>query len=130
LPLKPPNASRHVIDQIPYRPYKVTDINTIIEPWVDVEADVAAINRGAATYANERYTINGRVYGVHAGRRLFPVSGAGFIQLSRTAYRILGVYNQFGDTPEAARIIGYMRNVPPHDLHDAQRARRMGGRNR
>lgn len=60
---------------------------TVFEPWVDVQADVDAINRGEGFVDTEKATIwiNGRTYGYHSDRgsksRLFPKEGVGTIQL-------------------------------------------------
>jgi RHS repeat-associated protein len=83
------------------------DLNTVIEPRVDVAADVAAINRGLARREGDRFIIHGRTYGVHDGT-LYPISGPGFHQLDRGAFKALGVFNTFGDTGRAAEIMSRM----------------------
>jgi hypothetical protein len=124
--LKPPHW-RHSIDQVRLWPRKVTPINTVIEPWVDVQADVDAINRGLAERLGETYTIHRRTYGFYQNR-LFPMSGPGFIQLNRSEYRMLGIYNTYGDTAAARREIGYMRGVTQQEHDRAWWAWRLGGR--
>lgn len=42
------------------------------------------------------YTVNGRTYGVHENGTLFPMSGNGFVDLTRGAFRVVGIYNQYG----------------------------------
>ena len=118
---------RHVIARVRYRPLKVTRVNTVFEPQVDVQRDVAAINAGDAAFDGQTYAINGRSYRFHDGR-LYPVQGTGLIQLSATAYRILGVYNAFGDTDDATRLIGFMRGASDEDRAEAYRVWMLGGR--
>jgi hypothetical protein len=43
---------------------------------------------------------------------LYPISGEGFHQLSRGAFKALGVYNQFGDSAQAAEILDRMGATP------------------
>jgi hypothetical protein len=89
IPLKPPN-SRHNLDSIrPKNPTK--DKNTIVLPGTDVSADLADISAGRGTWIAEssRYEVNGRTYGVESTGTVFPVSGPGFVNLSRTEYKVL-----------------------------------------
>jgi hypothetical protein len=81
--------------------------NTVIEPRVDVQKDVDAINAGNAVRTGDMLTINGRNYGIHDGT-LYPISGDGFYQLDRGAFKALGVFNEFGDTKRAAEILDKM----------------------
>jgi hypothetical protein len=94
------------------------NLNTVIEPGVDVAGDVAAIRAGRATRVDGHYVVNGRTYGVHDGT-LYPVSGPGFHQLNRGSFQALGVLNKFGDTAEARAILGRMKNVGPDELEAA-----------
>lgn len=87
--------------------------NTVVEPGVDVRADVDAINRGKAdpgrsATGDPTYTVNGRTYGVHDDGRLYPIEGPGLQQLSRQEFKALGVYNKFGDSPRANQILDAM----------------------
>lgn len=86
------------------------NINTVIEPGVDVAADVRAINAGQATrLPNNEILTNQRVYGIHAETgRLFPIEGVGFHQLSRQEYNTLGVLNKLGDTARTHLILSNM----------------------
>ena len=89
IPLKPPN-NRHNLDSIrPKNPTK--DKNTIVLPGTDVSADLADISSGRATWVAEdnRYEVDGRTYGVESTGTVFPVSGPGFVNLSRTEYKVL-----------------------------------------
>ena len=69
------------------------DRNTVIEPGVDVQADVAAINSGLAKRIGNTFEVKGRVYGVHDGT-LYPISGPGFQTLDRGGLKALGVFNK------------------------------------
>ena len=85
------------------------DLNTVINPSVNVSEDVAAINTGRAIRVGNTYQINGRLYGVHSETgRLFPISGNGLDQLNRASFKALGVFNQFGNTPRAGEILQNM----------------------
>ncbi len=81
--------------------------NTVIEPGVDVTADIAAIRSGQVPRVRGQYTVNGRTYGEHGGT-LFPISGRGFHYLTRPQFKALGVYNEFGNTPRAMEILDNM----------------------
>jgi hypothetical protein len=90
------------------------DLNTVIEPGVDVAADIAAISagravRGMTSEGVQTYTVNGRTYGIEPSGTLFPMTGVGFIMLNRNAYKVLGIFNKFGDTPRAREIIELQR---------------------
>lgn len=91
---------RHRLAAVRQKTY-AAKVNTVISSWVDVEADVNAVNHGAARREGDRYIINGRRYGMEPGGRLFPIDGSGFTQLTRPQFRALGVYNEFGLTPRA-----------------------------
>jgi hypothetical protein len=100
-------------------------VNSVIEPTVDVAADIAAINRGEH---GDRYTVNGRMYGVEEGGRAYPVAGPGIYQLGRGAFKALGIYNQFGLTDRSEAILDEMGIVPAERLagREASRAGRQG----
>jgi hypothetical protein len=105
---------RHFIPRV--RQKSITKrINTVIEPWVDVDADVAAINAGQATRRGDDFIINGRTYRTHGGigQRLIPVEGPGFHQLDRPTYKVLRVFNSFGNTHRAHRILDNMGITTP-----------------
>jgi hypothetical protein len=105
VPLRRP-APRHSAARVNQRTV-AKELNTVIEPGVDVAGDVAAINAGQATRVGGNYVIHGRTYGVHDGT-LYPISGPGFHQLSRGAFKALGVLNELGNTERAAEILGRM----------------------
>lgn len=83
----------------------------MILPGVDVNADVTAINAGEVPFVEGTYTVNSRTYGVHDGT-LYPISGDGFFQLNRGAYKALGVYKTFGLTDRAEEILNFMGMSP------------------
>ena len=74
---------------------------------VDVAGDVAAINAGRAERVAGNFLVNGRTYGAHGGT-LYPISGPGFTQLGRAAFKALGVFNKFGNSSQAATILNRM----------------------
>jgi hypothetical protein len=83
--------------------------NSVLESWVDVAADVEAINAGRAVRQSDRFVVNGRTYGVEPTGTLYPIAGPGVHRLSRGAFNALGVYNQFGRSPRAEEILELMR---------------------
>ncbi|MBI4493028.1 MAG: hypothetical protein HY690_09565 [Chloroflexi bacterium] len=86
----------------------VKKVNGVIEPWVDVASDIAAINRGEAVRQGSIYLINGRQYGLETSGRAYPIAGPGIHRLSRGAFKALGVYNTFGQTARAEAILDAM----------------------
>jgi len=103
IPLKPPNA-RHNLDSIrPGSPAK--DKNTVVLPGTDVAADLADISAGRGTWNTEtnRYEVNGRTYAVESTGTVFPVSGPGFVNLSRSEYKVLKQLIGSGGDVDAAR---------------------------
>ncbi len=95
------------------------ETNTVYDDSVDVAADVRAINAaGPAAYrpnANGQptATAHGRTYVVENNGTLSPRSGPGFHTLTRAEYQALGVFNKFGDTDRAHRIVQSMKNMTP-----------------
>jgi hypothetical protein len=106
IPLRPP-ADRHKLTKVDQRTV-AKDLNTVIESGIDVAGDVADINAGKAIRSGNTYTINGRTYGFHDDI-LYPISGSGFHQLDRGAFKALGVYNKFGNTSKAIEILDNMK---------------------
>ncbi len=110
VPLVPNNFrgpnSRHRLTKVDQSTV-AKDLNTVIEPGVDVAADVTAINQGLAQRVGDKFVVNGRTYGVHDGT-LYPISGLGLHQLDRGGFKALGVFNKFGDSPRAAEIMQKM----------------------
>jgi Pre-toxin TG len=99
-------ASRHTLKGVKQSTVAKAS-NTVIEPGVDVASDVAAINSGKVPMVNGQFTVNGRTYGMHDGT-LYPISGTGFIPLTRGAFKALGIFNEFGNTARAAEILAKM----------------------
>jgi len=94
------------------------NMNTVIEPGVNVAADVAEIQSGKVARVKGNYTVNGRTYGVHDGT-LFPISGPGFHQLNRGSFGALAIFNKFGNTPRAYAVLAEMKNVGPAEIEAA-----------
>ena len=87
--LKPPN-SRHNLNNVrPKSPAK--DKNTVVLPGTDVAGDLAGIAAGRGRWVEEtsRYEINGRTYAVESTGTVFPDSGPGLVNLSRSEYKVL-----------------------------------------
>ncbi len=105
------------------------DKNTVIESRVDVSRDVSDINAGKARKGSESGTvtwaINGRTYGAHDNGTLYPIRGTGFHELGRGAFKALGVYNKFNDTPRAKEILDKM-GISASDRQAALKAHRAG----
>jgi hypothetical protein len=95
--------------------------NTVVESWVDLRADIDAINRGEARRQGDTWTVNGRTYRVEPGGTVYPLSGPGLHHLDRGAYRALGVYNAFGTTARAEAILDNMNT----ELSAREAARRL-----
>lgn len=117
-------ANRHTLTKINQRTV-AKDLNTVIEPGVDVARDVAAINQGLAKRVGDTFIIHERTYGVHTNT-LYPIAGPGFHQLSRPAFKALGVFNAFGNTPRAREILQRM-GLSQEALETALQAWRAGG---
>lgn len=100
---KPPLKSRHSIRNVKQGGVKKA-VNTVAEPGIDMNADVALINAGEGTRSGNLFTVNGRTYELVNGDHLVPHSGPGFHTLSRGEFDALGVFNKFGDTPQARAI--------------------------
>jgi hypothetical protein len=89
IPLKPPN-NRHNLNNIrPKSPAK--DKNTVVLPGTDVAGDLEGISAGRGRWVEEtsRYEINGRTYAVESTGTVFPDSGPGLVNLSRSEYKVL-----------------------------------------
>jgi hypothetical protein len=87
--LKPPN-NRHNLNSIrPNSPSKQN--NTVVLPGTDVAKDLEDIAAGRAKWDGDinSYQVNGRSYGVESTGTVYPISGPGFVNLSRSEYKIL-----------------------------------------
>jgi hypothetical protein len=90
--------ARHRVAHAGERTYPHGDVNTVAMPWVDFGQDLADILAGGATRDGNRFDVNGRIYVLEGGGRLYPLSGEGLAQIGRGAYRALGMYNDWGLT--------------------------------
>ncbi|RKG56426.1 hypothetical protein D7X30_22890 [Corallococcus sp. AB011P] len=112
-PAKPTSrpADRHYIRKVDQSSV-AKDKNTVIESRVDVSRDVKDINDGKAKKGSDSgtvtWTLGGRTYGAHDNGTLYPIRGTGFHELNRSAFKALGVYNKFDDTPRAKEILDKM----------------------
>ncbi|MGC4107762.1 MAG: hypothetical protein QM753_15685 [Thermomicrobiales bacterium] len=103
----------------------------MIEPWVDIQADVDAINQGSGfvDLASARVWVHGRLWGYHADTglgTLWPIEGDGFIPLDQRQYRALTIvagYN--GLTDDAERQLAYMEILTDEDRDLVRRIWRM-----
>lgn len=91
---RPPHP-RHQLAHVNQRSVR-KPLNTVIESWVDVAADVVAINQGDADRRGDIYAVNGRRYRLETTGRLAPFDGPGFHVLNRRAYQARGMYNTLG----------------------------------
>ncbi|RYZ15857.1 MAG: hypothetical protein EOO70_05860 [Myxococcaceae bacterium] len=129
-PAKPTTrpADRHFIRKVDQSSV-AKDKNTVIESRVDVSRDVREINEGKAKKGSESGTvtwaINGRTYGAHTNGTLFPIRGSGLHELNRSAFKALGVYNKFSDTPRAKEILDKM-GTSSGDRNAALKAHKAG----
>lgn len=88
-------------------------MNTVAESWVDMNADIEAINRGEGVRDGSNWRVNGRLYGVHGDKKgSFPIEGPGLHQLDRLSYKALMWSNRLGLTPEAEAKIAQERIGP------------------
>lgn len=92
--LLPPNSKRHDLDRITPKSH-AQKVNSVVDPDVDMAADIAAIQRGEGTWNPEtnEYEINNRTYKVEDtgvdGLRTYPTGGEGVHNLSQLEYRLL-----------------------------------------
>lgn len=104
--MRPPSR-RHQLARVNQRTVAKAR-NSVIESWVDVQADIDAINAGRAIAQGNMYTVNGRTYGVEPNGTNYPISGPGIHMLERGAFRALGVYNTCGRSERAEAILDAM----------------------
>lgn len=95
--LKGPLPKRHVLTSINNNS-KPKDKNTIILPGVNYTGDIERIKNGEYNKINGNYEINGRTYGIH-DRRLYPISGDGFVTLTRHEYKVLIIIKTQANNP-------------------------------
>lgn len=112
LPLRLPNRNHHVARLVRQRTPTRSDINSVVESWVDMRADIAAINRGEGIRHGNDYVVNGRRYrnkSEATDARTYPVDGIGVHSLTRGEYNALKLYNELGDSPRLDHIFAKMR---------------------
>ncbi|SDC95587.1 hypothetical protein [Glycomyces harbinensis] len=95
--IRSPTPGRHRLTRIG-RSSQPAEKNTVILPSVDVEGDLAAIRTGRAHWNADtnRYEINGRSWGVEPNGTVFPASGPGLVELSRSQFKALKTLNTDG----------------------------------
>ncbi len=100
-------ARRHRLEHVDQKTV-AKDLNSVVEPGVDMAGDVARIRAGQAEKVGDKFVVNGRTYGHHDGT-LYPISGPGIHTLDRGAFKALGVYNKMGgETENAVKILDNM----------------------
>ena len=89
IPLKPPNSRHHLASIRPSNPAKKD--NTVVLPGTDIAADLVDISAGRGMWIAQHnvYEVNGRTYAVESTGTVFPVSGPGFVNLTRSEYKVL-----------------------------------------
>jgi SPP1 gp7 family putative phage head morphogenesis protein len=101
--IKPPLHKRHRLESIGKKS-KAKEKNTIILPRVDYIKDIEDIKEGMYNKINDAYEINGRIYAYH-GDRFYPVSGDGFVTLTRHEYQILTIIKSESNNPKLEYIL-------------------------
>jgi hypothetical protein len=97
-------------------------------PWVDVDADMDAVNRGDGYFhAGTRQTwINGRLYGMHDNGTTYPIQGEGIIPCGRETYRALIILRKYNGVNERSdREVTMSRSITEWDRHEAGRIWRL-----
>lgn len=103
---KPPLAKRHVLQSIGKNSV-AKENNTIILPHVDYNKDIEDIKKGLYNKINDTFEVNGRIYGCHNGR-FYPISGDGFITLTRLEYKVLIKMKTEKNNPKLMEILKNM----------------------
>ncbi|MGI8404842.1 MAG: hypothetical protein ACR2OE_08800 [Thermomicrobiales bacterium] len=126
VPLRKP-SDRHSIARVSNtNKGKPGERNTMIAPWVDVQADLDAINagQGLADSGKSQVWINGRLWEFYADTGTsYPMSGDGFIPMTQAQFRALRIiagYNGVNERSE--REIG---SNPAFTDEDREIARRV-----
>ena len=101
-------------------------ITTLIEPWVDVQGDIALIREGMATRSfvegAERYTVRGRTWQVkHPGGTLFPVAGDGFIVVDQSVTVAMRAYARYNGSNDQSEFFLDRQGVSDQARHVARR---------
>ena len=105
-PARVPNRNRHILTRV-RRSTRRKNRNAVVDPTVDLQADIDVINSGRATRSGNLWDVSGRTYHVDATGHAWPVSGAGVYSLDRGAFLALGIYNELGLTEMAESLLDY-----------------------
>ena len=115
--LRPVNK-RHTVSGVKSGPAKAE--NSLILPGYEqaVKDDIAQIAAGHADWdpVTQRYTINGRSYGIEPSGTVFPGAGDGIVNLSRNEYSALKELIKAAGDPE--KVPAFTR--APHFVNDPQ----------
>ncbi|MFY2559327.1 hypothetical protein ACN469_16970 [Corallococcus terminator] len=108
--------------------FSLTLVTVLVALGVLLGAPSEEINEGKAKKGNESgvmtWTLNRRTYGDHDGT-LYPIRGDGVHELNRGAFRALGLYNDFKDTPRAREYMDKMK-LPEVDRKAGLKAYKAG----
>ncbi|QMU79752.1 hypothetical protein GXW83_32695 [Streptacidiphilus sp. PB12-B1b] len=115
--LRPVNK-RHTVSGVKAGPPKAENSLILRGHEQAVNDDIAQIAAGNAQWDPEtqRYTINGRSYGIEPSGTVFPASGDGIVNLSRNEYSALKELIKAGGDP--AKVMAFTR--APHFVNDPQ----------
>lgn len=76
-------------------------------PEVNVKKDIEDIKKGLYNKINDTFEVNGRTYGKHDSR-FYPISGEGFVTLTRNEYKsLIKLKTEFGN-PRINEILNNM----------------------
>lgn len=68
--------------------------NSVVDPDIDVDADLAKIRAGDFKQSGNDMIVNGRTYGIHSDTgRTYPISGPGVTNLDRAEHQFLKQLN-------------------------------------
>lgn len=118
-----PVPRRHRFDSIGIKS-TLKDTNSVAMPWVDMTEDVRLIREGwGERLPNNRWRINDRVYAREDGPKgtMFPESGDGIEQLTRSQFKALSIirgYNE--DTAAASFRLSNSPDISAEDIEFAQ----------
>lgn len=102
---KAPSIRRHSLLMLGKHAFVRGDRSTVVLPHVDMDADVAAINRGEGLFdaGNRRCWINGRLYGLKSEGNIgqaYPISGDGVVPLDSPEYKTLLIFRKYNGVNE------------------------------
>lgn len=104
------------------------DQNSLLEPWVDIQADMEAINAGLGSYdpGTQLVHVNARTYGIHESGKAYPVSGEGIIKVNRGTYKALLIMRRYNGVNDRSRFeINLNDSISTTDRDDAIRIWRL-----